>query len=60
MGVAVEGHVADVLKGHPEGLSIVALAEKTGMNAIKLSHVMRLLTTRNCFQEGLGRTICCS
>ncbi|EIW77522.1 hypothetical protein CONPUDRAFT_128543 [Coniophora puteana RWD-64-598 SS2] len=51
MGVAVEAKVADTLEQHPDGLHISKIAEVTNVPAHKLSKVLRVLATRNCFLE---------
>ncbi|KAH8824320.1 O-methyltransferase-domain-containing protein [Flagelloscypha sp. PMI_526] len=49
--IAITYRFADALLPHPEGLHIDDLAKTTGLPRSKLSHIIRLLATRNCFRE---------
>ncbi|TFY78274.1 hypothetical protein EWM64_g5736 [Hericium alpestre] len=51
LGVASQGKVADVLDGHPKGLHVDIIAEKTQLPAEKLARVLRLLAVKHCFKE---------
>lgn len=52
MGIAAEHGFADALLDHSKGLPVAELASLVGINAERLSRVMRLLATRHCFIEG--------
>ncbi|KAL0059950.1 hypothetical protein AAF712_013299 [Marasmius tenuissimus] len=51
MRLVVERKIPDLLEGAPEGLHIESIAAKTSLDARKLRQVLRLLSTRGCFQE---------
>ncbi|TFK96572.1 S-adenosyl-L-methionine-dependent methyltransferase [Pterulicium gracile] len=51
MGIAAEHGFADALLDHSKGLPVAELASLVGINAERLSRVMRLLATRHCFIE---------
>ncbi|EIM90607.1 S-adenosyl-L-methionine-dependent methyltransferase [Stereum hirsutum FP-91666 SS1] len=49
--VVTEGRIADHLVDVPHGLSVEALASKSGLNAGKLGRILRMLATKHCFIE---------
>lgn len=52
MQVAIGAQISDLLLDKPDGLHVEELARLTGINAIKLGQVMRLLATRHIYREG--------
>lgn len=52
MRIAIQAGIADTLLDHDDGLHVDKLAEKAGLEPTKLSRILRLLATRNCFREG--------
>lgn len=50
--IAIQAGIADILLDHKRGLHVNRLAEQTGLEPTKMSRVLRLLATRNCFREG--------
>ncbi|KAA1475129.1 S-adenosyl-L-methionine-dependent methyltransferase [Dentipellis sp. KUC8613] len=49
--IAVDAKIPDVLKGHPDGLHVSAIAEQTGLPPAKLARALRVLSTKHCFRE---------
>lgn len=52
MRVAVESRIPDLIGTSTEGLSVLELADKTGIEVNKLRKIMRALATRHCFRQG--------
>lgn len=49
--VVLQAKIADILVDHPQGLPVTKLSEISGLNADKLSRILRLLATQHCFVE---------
>ncbi|KAJ3877770.1 S-adenosyl-L-methionine-dependent methyltransferase [Lentinula edodes] len=49
--VVTEARIADLLLGIPEGLPASELASRSGLDAKKLTRILRLLATKHCFKE---------
>ncbi|THU85643.1 S-adenosyl-L-methionine-dependent methyltransferase [Dendrothele bispora CBS 962.96] len=49
--VVTEHKIADLLLNKPEGVPATELAAKTGLDAGKLTRILRLLATKHCFRE---------
>ncbi|KAJ3865529.1 S-adenosyl-L-methionine-dependent methyltransferase [Lentinula novae-zelandiae] len=49
--VVTEARIADLLLGRPEGLPASELASRSGLDAKKLTRILRLLATKHCFKE---------
>jgi len=50
--VVTEHKIADLLLDKPEGVPATELATKSGLDAGKLTRILRLLATKHCFREG--------
>jgi len=51
MLVVTEARIADLLLNKPQGLPASELAARSGLDAGKLTRILRLLATRHCFKE---------
>lgn len=52
LGVVNDGHVAEILReAGPQGLHVTDIAKRSGMNASRISRVLRLLATNHIFRE---------
>ncbi|KAJ6501501.1 S-adenosyl-L-methionine-dependent methyltransferase [Mycena vitilis] len=51
MLVATDAKIADLLLNKPDGVPVEDLSRKTGIDAGKLSRVLRHLATKHCFAE---------
>ncbi|KAJ3933412.1 MAG: S-adenosyl-L-methionine-dependent methyltransferase [Lentinula lateritia] len=49
--VVTEARIADLLLGRPEGLPASELASRSGLDAKRLTRILRLLATKHCFKE---------
>ncbi|KAJ3849930.1 S-adenosyl-L-methionine-dependent methyltransferase [Lentinula lateritia] len=49
--VVTEAKIADYLLDKPEGLPASELASYTGLDAMKLTRILRFLATKHCFKE---------
>ncbi|KAK7467339.1 hypothetical protein VKT23_004396 [Stygiomarasmius scandens] len=49
--VVTEHKIADLLLDKPEGVPATELATKSGLDAGKLTRILRLLATKHCFRE---------
>ena len=54
---AVEAKVADILAGEPAGLPVADIADKAGIERGKLARILRFLTMKCCFREGIQFTL---
>ena len=51
--IVIAAEVTNILLGHPNGLHISNLSEQTGIAGGKLSRILRLLTVKHVYQEGV-------
>ncbi|KIK66536.1 hypothetical protein GYMLUDRAFT_935360 [Collybiopsis luxurians FD-317 M1] len=51
LSVMTEGRIANHLMSYPEGLPVTELAARSGIDAGKLTRMLRLLATKHCFKE---------
>jgi hypothetical protein len=52
MRIAIEARIPDMLIGEPHGLSVHEMAQKSGLDVVKLHKVLRVLATKHIFSEG--------
>ncbi|EPQ52689.1 S-adenosyl-L-methionine-dependent methyltransferase, partial [Gloeophyllum trabeum ATCC 11539] len=49
--ITAEAKISDHLLGHPDGLHVSELSSRSGIEAGRLSRVLRLLATQHCYRE---------
>lgn len=57
LNVAITFKIADILEEQPEGMHILEIGKRAGIDSEKLGRMLRLLATRHVFREGMPNVV---